>query len=744
MKRSPGVYVELLFRKGVRDEFRREALAGLAAEQKKTELKVLLDAIREHDAQEHTDESVAFDLLRILTDRPDQLAGVRADLERLATTAKTPITRQLGYAALIAADGTPDKAWAVATKSVGALKDLVNAMPLVRDAGQKLALYPRIVPLLDGLPPELAGSQPKTGAVTGRLVRVELPGKQRTLTLAEVEVYSDGKNVALKRKCRQSSTAYGGSAGKAVDGNKSGTFGDGGQTHTREGEDNPWWEVDLGRDYPIDRIEVYNRTDGNLGTRLSNWTVKVLDANRNAVFEKDRNPTPSVKAVITVGSESAERVVRRAAMLGLTSVRGKEAGTFTAIAKFVKDDSERPAAVQALLRIPQSEWPKDEAKPLLAEITGYVRKLPVAERTSDEALASLQFAEALTSLLPPDEGRAARKELGEIGVRVLRVGTLTDQMLFDKDRLAVQAGKPVEILFENTDIMPHNFAILRPGTLEPVGIMAEAQATQPGAMERNYVPVTNDVLLASRLLQPRDSQRLSYTAPKEPGIYPYVCTYPGHWRRMYGALYVVADLEGYLADPEGYLAKNPLPVKDELLKFNRPRKEWNFEELAPEVEKMHDGRSFATAKQIFTVASCVSCHKLNGVGHEIGQDLTKLDPKIDKPTEILRHILEPSLKIDEKYQTWVFDLTSGKKVTGMILEQKDGVYKVIENPLAKAEPVEIKESDIDQKTKSATSIMPKGLLDKLTKEEILDLIAYIAAKGNEKHPLFQGEHAHHH
>jgi hypothetical protein len=156
MKRSPGVYMELLFRKGVRDEFRKEAIAGLAGEQKKTELKVLLDAIREHDAQEHTDDSVAFDLLRILTDRPGQLAEVRADLERLATTAKTPITRQLGYAALIAADGTPDRAWALATKSVGALKDLVNAVPLVRDAGQKLALYPRIVPLLDGLPPQLA------------------------------------------------------------------------------------------------------------------------------------------------------------------------------------------------------------------------------------------------------------------------------------------------------------------------------------------------------------------------------------------------------------------------------------------------------------------------------------------------------------------------------------------------------------------------------------------------------------
>ena len=49
---------------------------------------------------------------------------------------------------------------------------------------------------------------------------------------------------------------------------------------------------------------------------------------------------------------------------------------------------------------------------------------------------------------------------------------------------------------------------------------------------------------------------------------------------MYGALYVVEDLDEYLADPEAYLAKNPLPIEDELLKFNRPRKEWKFDDLA--------------------------------------------------------------------------------------------------------------------------------------------------------------------
>ena len=115
-------------------------------------------------------------------------------------------------------------------------------------------------------------------------------------------------------------------------------------------------------------------------------------------------------------------------------------------------------------------------------------------------------------------------------------------------REAVRAGKPVEIIFENQDLMPHNFVLVQPGALEEVGLLGEKTATEPGAAQREYVPPSDKILFSSRLLQPRDAQRLRFTAPAKPGVYPYVCTYPGHWRRMYGALYVVEDLEGYLAE----------------------------------------------------------------------------------------------------------------------------------------------------------------------------------------------------
>jgi putative heme-binding domain-containing protein len=744
--RTQGVYLELLFRKGVRDEFRREALTGLAGLEKKSELRVLLDTIAKQDDQGgNQEESVVFDLVRLMTDRePKELTEARADLVKLATTGKTPLTRELGYVSLIAADGSPDKAWELALKSLGSLQDLVNAMPLVRDFGQRAALYPKIEPLLKGLPKELADKVPNANTTMGRYVRIDLAGRNKTLTLAEVEVYSAGRNIARDGKASQSSTANGGDAAKAIDGNKSGKYGDGGQTHTEENSTNPWWEVDLGAEFPIETIVIYNRTEDSLGKRLDGFELRVLDKTRKAVIDKKRNPAPEVKATFEIGSDAPEHVMRRAAMIALTAVRGKEPEAFKSIAPFIKDEAERPAALQALLRIPASNWPKDEAKPLLDTLLAYIKKVPATERTSPVALDALQLADGLATLLPLDDAKKVRKELGELGVRVIRLATVVEQMRYDKERFAVKAGKPVEVVLENVDLMPHNFVVTQIGEMQTIGELAEAQATLPGAADRQYVPNSPKVLVKSRLIQPRETEKISFVAPKEPGVYPYVCTYPGHWRRMYGAMYVVEDLDEYLANPEGYLAKNPLPVKDELLKWVRPRTEWKFDDLKASVEEMKSGRSYANGKQLFQVAACVSCHKFNGAGTDFGPDLAKLDPKQQKPEEILHDIIDPSFRINEKYFQYTFDLKSGKQVTGMILEEKNNVVKVIENPLVKTDPLILKVSDIDMRTKSNVSIMPKGLLDKLTREEILDLVAYVMSKGEQSHPLFKGENGHHH
>src|SRR5439155_7122016 len=84
-----------------------------------------------------------------LTSRADsELAAIRNDLEALATKAKSPIARQFGFVALIAADKGVDRAWSLAQPSTETLRDLLEAVPMIRDLSMRTSLFPKIEPLV--------------------------------------------------------------------------------------------------------------------------------------------------------------------------------------------------------------------------------------------------------------------------------------------------------------------------------------------------------------------------------------------------------------------------------------------------------------------------------------------------------------------------------------------------------------------------------------------------------------------
>jgi len=130
----------------------------------------------------------------------------------------------------------------------------------------------------------------------GRFVRVSLAGAKKLLALAEVEVFSNGENVAVKGTATQSSTAYGGEARRANDGKTEGDFYKGQSVSHTDSQKDPWWEVDLGKSVEIERIAVWNRTDNNLGSRLADFQVSILDDSRKPVWEQTvvASPNPSV------------------------------------------------------------------------------------------------------------------------------------------------------------------------------------------------------------------------------------------------------------------------------------------------------------------------------------------------------------------------------------------------------------------------------------------------------------------
>ena len=103
-----------------------------------------------------------------------------------------------------------------------------------------------------------------------RFVRIELEG-HNALSLAEVQVLR-AENIAWKKQASQSSTAYGGDANRALDGNTNNTYSQNSITHTNF-ENKAWWQVDLGRSEQVGFVRLFNRGDGELAKRLSNFDV---------------------------------------------------------------------------------------------------------------------------------------------------------------------------------------------------------------------------------------------------------------------------------------------------------------------------------------------------------------------------------------------------------------------------------------------------------------------------------------
>jgi azurin len=120
----------------------------------------------------------------------------------------------------------------------------------------------------------------------------------------------------------------------------------------------------------------------------------------------------------------------------------------------------------------------------------------------------------------------------------LRVQAVPNQMQFAPRELRAKAGRPVRIVFENPDSMPHNFVLVAAGAEEEVGLLADQMASDPASLAKHFVPASPKVLHATPLVNPAGRAELTFTAPALPGRYPYLCTFPGHWRIMRGVLIV--------------------------------------------------------------------------------------------------------------------------------------------------------------------------------------------------------------
>jgi putative heme-binding domain-containing protein len=163
-------------------------------------------------------------------------------------------------------------------------------------------------------------------------------------------------------------------------------------------------------------------------------------------------------------------------------------------------------------------------------------------------------------------------------------------------------------------------------------------------------------------------------------------------------------------------------------------REWKLDELVDLVENNHQPRDFAAGRKMFSAAGCYNCHRIAGEGSSVGPDLTGLGGRFGV-RDLLRSIVEPNHTISDQYQQMVFE-TGGRIIVGRITNISNDKVMVSTDMLDPKKQEALSRADIDDQHPSDTSVMPAGLLNTLSAEEILDLVAFLRSGGNSRHEMF--------
>ncbi|APZ95415.1 c-type cytochrome [Fuerstiella marisgermanici] len=424
--------------------------------------------------------------------------------------------------------------------------------------------------------------------------------------------------------------------------------------------------------------------------------------------------------VVASLDDAQPKAVRVAAIRALATISDQQPDSFQRLADFVPNVDFRTPAVRSLLKLPPEARDEATSRTLVKILVQHAEDTPAAKRTSDEFVDAMQLADELLRKLPSEESRSYRDRLRAVTVRVVRIHTVEEEMRYDRPFFAVEAGRPVQVILENEDLMPHNMVITKPGQLKAVALAGAELGTAPGLDGKLYVPESPDVLYSTDMVNAGQRFVLTFTAPTEPGEYPYVCTFPRHWMRMYGVMVVVPDLDAW--------QRNPVEPKDPLGNNRSFVQNWKLSDFpADQLADAMRGRNPDIGARLFKEATCLGCHKINGQGGSVGPDMKDLMKRWKGNHHgILREILEPSYKIDPKYAVKIVVDIDGRTTSGIVQAEDKKSISILVNPEV-PEPKVILKDDIEEIIPSTTSMMPKALLDKFSREEIMEILAYITA-----------------
>jgi putative heme-binding domain-containing protein len=142
--------------------------------------------------------------------------------------------------------------------------------------------------------------------------------------------------------------------------------------------------------------------------------------------------------------------------------------------------------------------------------------------------------------------------------------------------------------------------------------------------------------------------------------------------------------------------------------------------IAAVVGVLAKGQGDASRGKLIAARTCLTCHLLSGDGHKIGPDLTAVDRK--NLDVLIRNVVDPSGVIREGYQQYVVASTDGRVLSGLLAESSGGKVTVLDSNGVRTS---LGETEVETIKRSDASLMPEGILDPLSDQEVRDLFAYL-------------------
>ena len=179
--------------------------------------------------------------------------------------------------------------------------------------------------------------------------------------------------------------------------------------------------------------------------------------------------------------------------------------------------------------------PKDleKTQPLLFE---FLNKQKIANQIAEKSKADNKF-DRQKNLLKIKV--SCMKERMLYSVEIMEKSNLGEYKKTSGGNIIVKRNQPLLIEFNNPDATPHNFVLVQPNALEEVGLAANNMAKDPiAAKNGQFIPESKKIIAHTKMLKQGETEFLRFKAPRKPGIYPYLCSFPGHWTIMKGNLIV--------------------------------------------------------------------------------------------------------------------------------------------------------------------------------------------------------------